>query len=82
MPAFVSAIHDLAAHFENAYVIDLFKYGPVYDAEFCQRFFLYGHMTASGYIFTANIIDAYIDYYIRKFPDDFRRVPFIGKLLF
>lgn len=78
--AHAELLYQLAEKLGNAYVIDLFKYGPVYDAEFCQRFFLYGHMTASGYIFTANIIDAYIDYYIRKFPDDFRRVPFIGKL--
>ena len=32
----------------------------------------------SGYLFTANIVDAYIDYIIRKNPEDFYRVPFIG----
>jgi len=72
-------MYELAEKLGNAYVIDLFKYGPAYDKAFCDRFFLYGHMNASGYIFTANMVDAYIDYLIRKYPDDFRRVPFIGK---
>ncbi len=71
-------LYDMADYFENSYVIDLNKYAPVYDEEFRRRYFLYGHMNASGYIFTANMIDAYIDYIIRHNPDDFRRVPFIG----
>jgi hypothetical protein len=68
----------LADYFDNAYVIDLNKYAPVYDEEFRRRYFLYGHMNASGYIFTANMVDAYIDYIVRHNPDDFRRVGFIG----
>jgi hypothetical protein len=28
---------------------------------------------------TAKMVDSYIDYIIRHNPDDFRRVPFIGK---
>jgi hypothetical protein len=31
-----------------------------------------------GYMLTAKIVDSYIDYIIRKNPDDFRRVAFIG----
>ena len=71
-------LYDLAEHFDNTYVIDLFEYGPVYDAEFKKRFMLYGHMNAMGYILTANMVDAYIDYYIRKNPEDFIYVPYIG----
>lgn len=71
-------MYDLADYFSNAYVIDLFKYGPVYDEEFKSRFFLYGHMNASGYILTANMVDSYIDYIIRKNPGDFEKVPYIG----
>lgn len=74
----VKLMYEMAEYFENAYVIDLHKYGPVYDEEFMKRFFLYGHMNAGGYIFTANMVDAYIDYIIRKNPDDFRLVPYIG----
>ena len=69
---------DLAEHFDNTYVIDLFKYGPVYDEAFANRFMLYGHMNAMGYILTANMVDAYIDYIIRKNPKDFEYVPYIG----
>ncbi len=71
-------LYDLAKYFENAYVIDLYKYAPVYDEEFRRRYFLYGHMNASGYIFTANMVDAYIDYIVRHNPEDFRKVGFIG----
>lgn len=75
---FALLLHDIAAHYDNCYVIDLFKYAPIYDEEFYKRFFLYGHMNASGYVFTANIVDSYIDYIIRHNPEDFNRVPFIG----
>lgn len=71
-------LYKMAEYFDNCYVIDLNKYAPVYDDEFKRRYYLYGHMNASGYIFTANMIDSYIDYIIRHNPDDFRRVAFIG----
>lgn len=77
--AVAQLLHSFAAYFDNTYVIDLFRYAPVYDAAFKEKFFLYGHMNASGYIFTANMIDAYIDYLVRHNPEDFRRVPYIGK---
>lgn len=72
-------LYSLAEFFDNCYVIDLNKYAPTYDEKFRNQFFLYGHMNASGYIFTANMIDSYIDYIVRHNPDDFRRVPFMGK---
>ena len=73
------AIYNIAEYFDNSYVIDLYKYGPRYDAEYEKNYSLYGHLNAMGYILTAKIVDSYIDYIIRKNPDDFRRVPFIGK---
>lgn len=72
------AMYDLAEYYDNTYVIDLYQYGPVYDEFFRKRFWLYGHMNASGYIFTAQLVDSYIDYLVRKNPEDFRMVPYIG----
>ncbi|MBQ7995219.1 MAG: hypothetical protein IJ247_03300 [Bacilli bacterium] len=36
-------------------------------------------MNARGYKFTGDLVATYIDYYIRKYPDDFNQVAFIGK---
>lgn len=71
-------LYALADFFENTYVIDLYKYGPAYDDAFHKRFSLYGHMNPMGYVLTANMVDAYIDYIIRKHPEDFLTVPYIG----
>ena len=73
------ALYALADYFDNAYVIDLYQYGPRYDAKFKEHYALYNHLNPMGYILSAKMIDSYIDYIIRKHPDDFRRVPFIGK---
>ncbi len=74
----VNTLYALAEHFDNAYVIDLYKYSPLYDDEFRKKYFLHGHMNPMGYIFTANMIDSYIDYIIRTNPKDFENVGFIG----
>ncbi len=73
------ALYELAKYYDNSYVIDLYEYGPYYDAEYKEKFNLYHHLNPMGYIMTAKMVDSYIDYIIRKNPDDFRRVPFIGK---
>ena len=73
------ALYALAEYFDNAYVIDLYRYGPRYDAEYRETYNLYGHLNPMGYILTAKMVDSYIDFIIRANPDDFRRVPFIGK---
>lgn len=73
------ALYDLAAHFENTYVIDLYRYGPVYSEAYEKAYSLYGHLNPMGYVLTAKMVDSYIDYIIRKHPADFCRVPFIGK---
>ncbi len=73
------AMHEIAALFKNTYVIDLYKYAPVYDEDFKRRFFLRGHMNPAGYILTADMVLSYIDYIIRNNPEDFATVPFIDK---
>lgn len=73
------SLYELAAYFDRSYVIDLYQYGPRYDAEYRESYNLYGHLNPMGYILTAKMVDSYIDYIIRKNPDDFRRVPFIGR---
>lgn len=76
--AFREELYKLAAMFDNTYVIDLFQHGPVYDERFREQYFLYGHMTPSGYIFTAKLIDSYIDYIVRKNPEDFKHIGLVG----
>lgn len=71
-------LYELARVFENAYVIDLEQYGPLYDKRFHDTFFMHGHMRASGYILTAQLIDSYIDYIVRHNPKDFENVPLIN----
>ena len=71
-------LYELADMFDNTYVIDLFKYAPVYDDTFKKHFFLSGHMSAAGYVFTARMVESYLDYIIRHNPDDFRQIGFVG----
>lgn len=74
----INAIYDLAEFFENSYVLDLNKYGPVFDQRFRERYFLYFHMDPSGYLLIAKLVDSYIDYIIRHNYDEFKTVGFIG----
>ena len=71
-------LYDLAALFDFTYVIDLWKYGPTYDAEFKYNFFLGGHLNPAGYVLTAQMTMSYIDWIIRNNPEDFAQVGFIG----
>jgi hypothetical protein len=71
-------IHAMAAHFDNAYVLDLRRYAPVYDETFRWNFYLNGHMNPMGYILTAKMTMSYMDFIIRHNPDDFREVGLIG----
>lgn len=70
-------LYDMAEHFDNTYVLDLRKFGPVYDEDFRKRFYM-GHMTPTGYVYTAKIVASYIDYIIRHHMEDFKQVGFIG----
>lgn len=76
--AMIKGLYDLSELFDGSYVIDLYKYGPVYDEEFKKRFYMQGHMNPNGYLFTATIIDSYIDYIIRHNPADFEKIGFAG----
>ena len=71
-------IYALAGHYDNCYVIDLYKYAPVFDERFREKYFLLGHMNPAGYVFIAKIVDSYIDYLIRHNPGDFENVGFIN----
>ncbi|MBQ2766496.1 MAG: SGNH/GDSL hydrolase family protein [Clostridia bacterium] len=76
--AHAALLHDLAEMFDFTYVIDLYRYAPVYSGEFKRYFYLGSHLNAAGYIFTAKIIASYIDYIVRNNPEDFTQVGFIG----
>ena len=67
--------------FNRTYLLDMYNYAPVHDTEYQARFRL-GHLTPVGYIVTARMIESYIDYIIRKNPDDFKQVGFIGTELY
>ncbi|MBQ8295612.1 MAG: SGNH/GDSL hydrolase family protein [Clostridia bacterium] len=74
-------LEELTSFFDRTYLIDLYTYAPVYDEAFREKFFL-GHMTPTGYVLTARMIESYIDYIIRKKPEDFAQVGFIGTDLY
>lgn len=74
----IKLLYDLAGYFDHSYVIDLYEYGPIYDEQFRERFYLYGHLNPSGYILTAKLIDSYMDYIVRHHPSDFKTAAFIN----
>ena len=76
--AHAALLHEIAALLPDCYVLDFYRYAPVYDADFKHRFFLGGHMNACGYRLTAEMVASYIDYIIRHNVEDFRQVSFIG----
>lgn len=71
-------LHQMAEKFDNSYVIDLNKYAIPYDDSTKEALWLRGHMSPMGYIYTARLMISYIDYLIRKYPADFKEVPYIG----
>lgn len=70
-------LHEMAEKLPRTYVIDLHGYAPIYDEEFHRNFYLHGHLNPCGYLVTAKMIAGYIDYYIRKAPEEFETVGFI-----
>ena len=76
--AHAERLYEFAEIFSNCYVLDIGKYGPVFDNEFRKKFFLGGHMNPCGYIVIAQMVASYIDYIIRHNIDDFKQVGFIG----
>ena len=76
--AHAARLHELAAYFENTYVMDFRAYSPVHDEAFTHMFYLHGHMNPMGYRLFAEQVCSYMDYIIRHNPRDFVNVPFIG----
>ena len=69
----------LPMKFEYLYVLNIWKYAPTYDKKFKKKYFCGGHMNSLGYKFTGDMVATYIDYYINRYPEDFKQVAFIGK---
>ncbi len=72
-------MYEIAEKFEFTYVIDLRKYGPVYDEEFRKNYYLGWHLNAAGYLVTARMIMSYMDYIIRHNMQDFAQIGFVGR---
>ena len=71
-------LREFAGMFDYTYVLDLRKHAPVYDERFRRDFYLGGHLNPMGYMLTAKMTAAYIDYIVRSAPEDFAQVGFIG----
>ena len=71
-------LYSFAEKFDNTYVLDLFEYAPKYNAAFKEKFFMRGHMNPAGYLLTAKMTAAYIDYIIRHNMNDFKEIGCIG----
>lgn len=71
-------LYSFAEKYDNTYVLDFFEYAPKYDAAFKEKFFMRGHMNPAGYLLTAKMTAAYIDYIIRHNMNDFKEIGFIG----
>ena len=74
-------LQGLIKTFNNTYLLDMFEYAPKQDQEFLDKYWL-GHMAPTGYVLVARMIESYIDYIIRKKPEDFKQVAFIGTDLY
>ena len=79
--AWRDVLEEFTKIFSRTYLIDLYTYAPINDEAYKAKFRL-GHFTPTGYIVTARMIESYIDYIIRKNPDDFKQVGFIGTDLY
>lgn len=74
----INLLYDFSNHFKNTYVLDFYQYGCVFDGDFKSKYFLNGHMNPMGYIYFAEMVDSYIDYIVRKNPEDFKYVGLIN----
>lgn len=76
--AHAELLRNMAEVFKNSYVIDFYRYAPVYDDEFKDRFYLHTHLNPMGYMLTAKMVMSYVDYIIRHNYNDFKKTGFIG----
>lgn len=71
-------MYEMADKFNNAYVLDFYKYAPLYDEDFKKKYYLNGHMTAAGYRLTAEYMISAVHNVVSENLRDFDDVPFIG----
>lgn len=64
--------------FSHGYLLDMARYGIVWDEEARSRYGLGYHPNPMGYHAYALMVGNYIDYLIRANMEDFKEVPFIG----
>jgi len=70
-------LYQMAERMPRTYVLDLYRYAPLYDEEFKRNYYLYGHLNPCGYLLTAKMVASYIDYIVRQDPSAFDTVGFI-----
>lgn len=73
----VWAVRELCRKFDNTFLLDFYAYAPDYDQEFYDHYGLGGHLSPMGYLLTAKMVAAYIDYLIRKEPEAFKEAGYI-----
>ena len=73
-------ISDICDLFSNCYYLDMQTYGvqPEGVAEYKAVYYMGGHRSSQGYYQSAKEVSTYIDYIIKKNPNDFKQIPFIG----
>ncbi len=64
--------------YSYTYLIDFTEYLFLYDENARDKIAMGFHPNPLGYYSLALAFGNYIDYIIRKYPDDFRKIPFIG----
>ncbi|MBQ8641653.1 MAG: SGNH/GDSL hydrolase family protein [Clostridia bacterium] len=72
-------LYDIAALFEYTYVMDFARCAPRHTKEFERHFYMGGHLNAAGYQLTAWQVMTYIDWLIRRYPEDFTQIAFVGR---
>lgn len=74
-----SAVREIAGIFKSVYLVDLYTYGTaLYNSGFLYQQKRGGHYNAVGYFICAMIISTYIDWIMKKNPNEFREIEFIG----
>ena len=73
-------INEICNMFNDVYFLDMQKYGvqPENVASYKSIYYLGGHRSSQGYYQLAKEYSSYIDFIIRKNPNDFKQIPFIG----
>lgn len=71
-------LYKIAGAYSHTHIIDLNKFAPKYDSDFRKKYYLNGHMNPAGYVFTARMMEAYIESIILQNPEEFYQVALIG----